>query len=101
MLSVGNLDEGDLVLGAQSDNELLVGLLLAGLVENTHVGLASVESLGGFTETTGETIVHESELENTLEGVENAHLSLRPSVSGDFDFGRLGDGGGGLFYIRL
>lgn len=58
-LSVGDLDQGDLVLGAKSDDEFLVGFLLAGFVQDTHVGLATVEGFAGFAETTGKTIVNE------------------------------------------
>ena len=69
LLSIWNLDQRDLVLGAESDDELLVWLLLTSLVENTHVCLASVEGLGCLSETTGKTIVHKGELENGLERV--------------------------------
>jgi hypothetical protein len=87
------------VLVAESDDELLVSLLLAVLVQNTHVGLSSVEGLGGFAETTGETVVHEGELKGTLEGVENGHLTLG-SIAGDLNL--LSDlGGVVLFYVRL
>jgi len=50
------------VLAAQSDDELLVRLLLARLVEHAHVRLATVEGLGGFAETARESVVDESEL---------------------------------------
>lgn len=83
-LSVGNLDEGDLVLGAESDNELLVSLLLAALVEDTHVGLAAVEGLGSLTETAGKTVVNERVAENTLQGILNGHLTLG-GIGGDLD----------------
>jgi hypothetical protein len=39
-----------LVLGAESDDELLVSLLLAALVQDTHVSLTAVEGLGGLTD---------------------------------------------------
>lgn len=58
-LSVGNLDQGDLVFGAQGNDELLVGFLFAGLVQDAHVCLATIEGLGGFAQTTGETVVDE------------------------------------------
>jgi hypothetical protein len=46
--------------------------------------------------------MHESELENTLQGIENGHLAFGCGISGDFDFvGFRNDGGGGLFSIRL
>jgi len=98
LLSVGNLDEGDLVLGAESDDELLVGLLLAGLVQDTHVSLAAVEGLGSLAETAGKTVVHESELQDTLEGVKNRHLALG-GIGRNLNL--LGDlGGVVLFYVR-
>jgi hypothetical protein len=87
------------VLGAEGDDELLVSLLLALLVEDTHVSLAAVEGLGGLTETAGETVVHEGELQNTLEGVQNGHLALG-GIGGGLNL--LGDlGGVVLFYVRL
>lgn len=64
-LAIGDLDERDLVLGAQSDDEFLVGLFFACLVENTHVRLATIESLGCLAQATGKTIVDESEFEDT------------------------------------
>jgi hypothetical protein len=46
--------------------------------------------------------VHESELENTFQGIENGHLAFGCGISGDFNFvGFRHDGGGGLFSIRL
>jgi hypothetical protein len=100
LLSVWNLDQWDLVLGAESDNKLLVCLLLASLVQDAHMGLASVESLGRLTETTGETVVHESELEDTLEGIENGHLALW-RIAGDLDLISNLDGWVFRFYVRL
>lgn len=100
LLSVGDLDQGDLVLGAKSDDELLVGLLLAGLVEDTHVSLTAVEGLGSLTETAGETVVHQRELQHSLEGVQDGHLALGGGIGRDFDL--LGDFGNVLlFYVRL
>lgn len=50
------------------------------------MGLAAVEGLGGFTETTGETIVDERVLEDTLQRLLNGHLSFTSrSIGGDFD----------------
>lgn len=99
LLAVRNLDQGNLVLGAESDDQLFVGFLLARLVENAHVGLASVEGLGGFTETAGETVVHEGELQDTLKGVQNGHLALG-GIGGNFNL-LGGFGCGVLFYVRL
>lgn len=75
LLAVGDLDQRDLVLAAESDDELLVGLLLASLVEDAHVGLATVEGLGGLTETAGKTVVDEGDLEHALESVEDRHAA--------------------------
>lgn len=103
LLSVGDLDQGDLVLRAERNHQLLVCLLLASLVQDAHVCLASVESLGRFAQTTGKTVVHERKLEDALEGIENGHLSLGCSISGNLDLiglSDLGDGGGG-FFVRL
>ena len=86
------------MLVAESDNKLLVGLLLAVLVQDTHVSLATVKSLGSLTETTGKTVVHERELQDTLESVENGHLALR-GLAGNLN--NIGDLGGVVFYVRL
>ena len=103
LLAVGDLDQRDLVLAAESDDQLLVGLLLASLVEDAHVRLATVERLGSLTQTTGETVVDERDLQNTLEGIENRHLAAGASVGRNFDLIGLGDGGVGnsLFSVRL
>ena len=101
LLSVWNLNERNLVLGAESDDELLVSLLLASLVKDTHVCLATVESLGSLTETAGKTIVHQGELENTLESIQNGHLSLWCLLSRDLDLILNLDGWVLLFYVRL
>jgi hypothetical protein len=68
-LGVGDLDEVDLVLGAESLDELDVLALSAGLVENAEVSLTLVEGLGSLAESAGKTVVDESVLENVLEGV--------------------------------
>jgi hypothetical protein len=87
------------MLVTEGGNKLLVGILLAVLVEDTHVSLAAVESLGSLTETAGKTIVHESQLQNTLEGVQDGHLALG-GIGGNLNL--LGDFGGViLFYVRL
>lgn len=86
------------MLRAESNDELLIGLLFAVLVEDAHVGLTTVESLGGFAETTGQTIVDEGELQNTLEGVQDGHLTLG-GITGNLDL--LDDLGGVVFYVRL
>jgi hypothetical protein len=88
------------VLGAESNNELLVSLLLAALVEDAHVGLAAVESLGGLTETTGKTVVDQGDAQNTLEGVQDGHLA-GTGIGRNLDLVGRGDGGCGLFSVRL
>jgi hypothetical protein len=99
LLAIGNLDERNAVLLAESDDELLVSLLLAVLVKDTHVCLATVQSLRGFTETTGKTVVDQSELQDTLEGVDGGHLALG-GIAGDLD-NVGGDLGGVIFNVRL
>jgi len=89
------------VLAAKSNHELLVCLLLAVLVEDTHVCLATVESLGGFAQTAGKSVVDEGELENTLEGVDDGHLATAAGggFAGCGDLNLLGGrGGGGLLF---
>jgi len=68
-LGVGDLDQVDLVLGAESLDELDVLALSAGLVENAEMSLALVEGLGSLAETAGKTVVDEGVLENVLESV--------------------------------
>jgi hypothetical protein len=91
------------VLGAQGNDELLVRLLLARLVEDAHVGLATVEGLRGLAQTAGESVVDESELKHTLEGLEHAHLALTGGCIGrDLDLGGRADLGLGIvFSVRL
>jgi hypothetical protein len=90
------------VLRAKSDNEFLVSLLLAGLVEDTHVRLATVEGLGSLAETTGKTVVDQGDLEDALERIVDGHLAAA-GLGGDLDILGLGDGGvgNGLFSVRL
>lgn len=103
LLAIGNLDKGDLVLGAQSNDELLVCLLLASLVENAHVRLTTVKGLGGLAQTTGKSVVDERELQDTLESLEDAHLALTAgSIGRDLDLGGRADLGLGIvFSVRL
>lgn len=86
------------MLLAEGDDELLVGLLLAVLVEDAHVRLATVQGLGGFAEATGEAVVDEGKLQDSLEGVDGGQLALR-GVAGDLD--DIGDLGGVIFDVRL
>lgn len=90
------------MLGAQGNDELLVGLLLAALVEDTHVGLAAVEGLGGLAQTTGKTVVDQRDAEDTLQSVEDGHLAAA-GVGRNLDLIGGGNGGVGLglFSVRL
>jgi hypothetical protein len=103
LLAIGDLDKGDLVLGAERNNELLVRLLLARLVQDTHVCLATVEGLGGLAQTAGESVVDERELENALERLKHGHLALGARLIGrDLDLsGRADLGLGVVFSVRL
>lgn len=102
-LSIGHLDQGDLVLGAKRNNQLLVGLLLAALVEDTHVRLATVQGLRRLTQTTRKTVVDQRDPENALQSVKDAHLARGIArVRGHLDLvGRNGGVGLGLFSVRL
>lgn len=73
------------MLGAKSLDELLVGVLVAVLVENAHMGLTTVKSLGRLAETTGKTVVDESLAKDTLEGLLDRHLSLGGGTTLNFD----------------
>jgi len=100
-LAIGHLDQRDLVFRAQRNDELLVGFFLAGLVENAHMCLATIESFGGFAQTAGKTVVDEGNAEDTFQGIEDRHGTGRSSgIARDFDFIGRGDGGSGLFSVR-
>ena len=103
LLAIRDLDERDLVLRAERDNELLVGLLLASLVEDAHVSLAAVEGLGGLAQTAGKTVVDERELQHALESLKDGHLALAGGgIGADFDLGGRGNLGLGIvFSVRL
>lgn len=70
-LGVGHLDEVDLVLVAESLDELDVLGLGAGLVQDAEMGLSPVEGLGALSEATSETVVdlnhNQSELNTPLQ----------------------------------
>lgn len=87
------------MLVAKGNDKLLVGLLLASLVEHTHVSLATVEGLGGLAQTAGKTVVGEGDLQDALESVQNGHLALGGGIGGNLNL--LGDFRGVLFYVRL
>jgi hypothetical protein len=64
--------------------------------------LSSIEGLAGFTQTASETVMDESNLEDTLESVENGHLSLAGrGIGADFDLIGRSDLAVGLFSVRL
>ena len=65
-LGVTDFDEVDLVLSAESLDELDVLCLSASLDENAKMGLAFVEGLSTLAETTSETVVDESVLQDLL-----------------------------------
>lgn len=66
-LGVTNLDQVDLVLGAESLNELDVLSLRARLNENAKMGLALVKSLGRLAKAACKTVMDESVLQDLLE----------------------------------
>jgi hypothetical protein len=90
------------VLAAQGDDQLLVRLLLARLVEHAHVGLAAVEGLAGLAEAAGEPVVDQRDLEHALERVQDGHAARR-LVGRDLDVLGRADllDVGGLFSVRL
>jgi hypothetical protein len=91
------------VLAAKRNNQLLVRLLLARLVEDAHVCLATVEGLGGLAQTAGESVVDQGELEHALERLKDGHLALGAGGIGrDLDLGGRADLGLGIvFSVRL
>jgi hypothetical protein len=68
-LAVGDHDAGDLVLLAESLDELLVGVLVAGSGEDAEVGSATVKGLHSLLEATGKTLVEEGVADDLLEGI--------------------------------
>lgn len=56
-LSIWNLNERDLVLGAEGNDKFLVCFFLAAFVQDAHVCLAAIEGFAGFTEAARETVV--------------------------------------------
>ena len=102
-LPIRHLDQGDLVLGAKRHNQLLVGLLLAALVEHTHVRLATVQRLGRLAESARKSVVDQRDAQNALECVQHGHLARGvAAVGADLDLvGGDGGVGLGLFSVRL
>ncbi|KAJ6258397.1 hypothetical protein Dda_6437 [Drechslerella dactyloides] len=94
LLAVANLDQRNLMLRAQRLDQLLVGLLLAVLVQDAHVRLAAVERLAGLAQAAGEAVVDEGVAEDALECVFDGHGTFGGGgVGGDFDFVGGLDGG--------
>ena len=75
-----NLHQMDLVVSAKCLDEFTVLLLVAVLGEHAQVSESFVKGLGGFVETTGETIVDKGVLENLVFvrfGSDNSHAVKR------------------------
>lgn len=102
-LPIGDLNQGNLVLRAKRNNQLLVGLLLAALVQDTHVRLATVQRLSRLTQAARKTVVDQRDAEHALERVQDGHLARRVAgVGRHLDLvGRNGRVGLGLFSVRL
>jgi hypothetical protein len=66
-LRVTDFDQVDLVFSTEGLNQLDVLGLGTGLHKDTQVSLALIESLSGFAETTGQTIVNERSLQDLLQ----------------------------------
>ena len=75
-LRVTNLDEVDLVLSAEGLDELDILGLSARLDEDAQVRLALVKGLRTLAETTSETVVNKSVLQNLLHGREARYQDL-------------------------
>jgi hypothetical protein len=75
LVTIGNLQELDLVLSAQGLDETDVLLLFAGLSEDTQMGLTAIQGLDGLTETTGKTVVDHGATEDLDEGRFSGDLS--------------------------
>lgn len=89
------------MLRAKRNHQLLVRVLLARLVQDAHVSLATVEGLGSLAEPACEPVVDEGDFQDALESVEDGHgTAAGAGVGGNFDFISGGDSGG-LFSVRL
>mgnify|MGYP007076337086 CR=1 FL=1 len=98
-LGVRDLEEVDVVLVAESLNQLDVLGLVASLAQDTEVSLAAVERLGSLTEAASKAVMDERLLQHLLESILNAHRA-----TGSGSRGLLGlldlDIHGGLFNVR-
>lgn len=68
LLSTRNLQELDLMFGAESLDKTDVLLLLTGLSQDTEMGLTAIQSLDGLTDTTGKTVVDHGATEDLNKG---------------------------------
>lgn len=71
LLGIGDLDKGDLLLGlvAKSLNELEVRLVGDRVTQDTELGLSSRKGLRALSQTSDETVVNDSLLQDGLEGI--------------------------------
>lgn len=97
LLSIRNLDDGDRLSGLvrKSLDQSSVGLFGDGLAQNAELGLTRRESLGSLSETSSKTVVDQSLLEDTSQGIFNGDTAGGGSNFNDFF--DLGD----FFSIRL
>jgi len=86
LLFIGHLDEGDLMFGTESDDELDVGIFLAVLVEYTHMGLLAIERTRRLSQAASQAIVDQRNLQHTLQSIDDTHLTTR-LPGGDFHLG--------------
>jgi len=69
LLGGGAIHDGDLLLLAKGFDELLVRTLIAGFVQENHLGAAGFDGLGDLVETTDDTIGEHGVLENQTDGM--------------------------------
>ena len=87
-VTLGDLDEVDVVLGAEGGDELLVAFFFAVLSEDAQVGGAGVEGAGNLGDTTDEAVDFDGLLDDNAEGLFDIF---------GFDVGVVGDDGGDVF----
>jgi hypothetical protein len=100
LLSIGNLDEIDVVFGTESLNELGIRLWIARLGKHSEMSLATIQlesnlrvfegkripvkGLCAFPETPSESIVHKCAFEDLTKGILDGHARFG-GVSRNFD----------------
>lgn len=101
-VTLGDLDEVDVVLSAEGGDELLVAFLLAVFGEDAQVGGTGVEGAGNLGDTTDEAVDFDGLLDDNAEGLFDI-FGFDVSVIGLSGGGVLlgndgvgGDGGGGF-----